>query len=154
MCIPKGIVVNASGEWVLLVKRNIYGQKQAGRVWNNYLVSKLTSPEIGFVQSKYDECVFYHRKAVYILYSDDSILVVPDEAELTDIVNRIQDVGLDITEEGDLEDFLGINIDRRTDNSYNLSQPRLIDQIIQELHLEQDNVTTIPTGPAKMESSE
>jgi hypothetical protein len=145
MRIPKGIVVNAPGEWVLRVKRNKYGQKQAGRVWNNYLVSKLTSPQIGFVQSKYDECVFYHGNAMSVLFTDESILARPDEEELTNIINRIKAVGLDITEEGDLEDFLGINIDRRADDSYNLSQPQLIDQIIRDLHLDQDNVTTKPT---------
>jgi hypothetical protein len=54
-----------------------------------------------------------------------------------DIVERIKAVGLDITEEGELEDFLGINIDRIDGNTYHLSQPQLIDQIIQDLHLNQ-----------------
>jgi hypothetical protein len=127
MQIPKGIVINAPGEWVLQVKRNIYGQKQAGQVWNSFLVKKLTGPDIGFVQSQYDECVFYHGKAIYVLYTDDSILAGPDEEELNTIVSRIKAVGLDITEEGDLEDFLGINIDRLDDRAYHLSQSQLID---------------------------
>jgi hypothetical protein len=38
MRIPKGIVINATGDWALRVKRNIYGQKQAGRIWNEHLV--------------------------------------------------------------------------------------------------------------------
>jgi hypothetical protein len=60
MRIPKGIVINATGEWALRVKRNIYGQKQAGRVWNEHLLHKLTSRAVGFKQSKHDDCVFYH----------------------------------------------------------------------------------------------
>ena len=44
-------------DYVLKINRNIYGQKQAGRVWNNYLVNKLVN-ELGFKQSKSDECVF------------------------------------------------------------------------------------------------
>ena len=112
MKVPKGIKVSKPGDWVLKVRKNVYGQKQAGRVWNQYLVEKLTSPEVGFRQSKYDECVFYKGKAVYMLYTDDSILAGPDEAELRDIVESIKSTGLDITEEGDLEDFLGVNIDK------------------------------------------
>ena len=36
-------------EYVLKIHRNIYGQKQAGRVWNHYLVNKLAN-ELGFKQ--------------------------------------------------------------------------------------------------------
>ena len=38
MKIPKGIQVNSSTEYVLKVERNLYGQRQAGRVWNQHLV--------------------------------------------------------------------------------------------------------------------
>jgi hypothetical protein len=65
----------------------------------------------------------------------------PNEDELNNIIDRIKSAGLDITEEGDLADFLGINIDRVSDNAYHLSQPQLIDQIIRDLRLDQDNVT-------------
>jgi hypothetical protein len=58
-----------------------------------------------------------------VLYTDNSILAGPDEKELDDIVGRIKAVGLDITEEGEIEDFLGINIDRVDGNTYHLSQP-------------------------------
>ncbi len=46
-----------SKDHVLKLVANLYGQKQAGRVWNQYLVEKLQS--IGFKQSKVDECIFY-----------------------------------------------------------------------------------------------
>jgi hypothetical protein len=94
-------------------------------------VQKLTNRAVGFKQSKHDDYAFYHGKAIYVLYTDDSILAGPDEKELYDIVERIKAVGLDITEEGELEDFLGINIDRIDGNTYHLSQPQPIDQIIQ-----------------------
>ena len=38
MKIPKGIQVDSSTEYVLKVEQNLYGQKQAGRVWNQHLV--------------------------------------------------------------------------------------------------------------------
>jgi hypothetical protein len=79
MRVPTGIIIQAPGQWVLRVKRNICWQKQAGRVWNQYLVSKLTSPKVGFVQSQHDECAFYYGKAISVLYTDDSILAGPDE---------------------------------------------------------------------------
>ena len=44
-------------DYVLKIHRNIYEQKQAGRVWNHYLLNKLVN-ELGFKLSKVDECVF------------------------------------------------------------------------------------------------
>jgi hypothetical protein len=145
MRIPKGIVIDQPGEWVLRVKKNIYGQKQAGRVWNKYLVEKLTSPQVGFVQSKHDECVFYKGKAIYVLYTDDSILAGPDPQELQDIIKLIADSGLKITQEGTIEDFLGVNIESMGEGKFHLSQPKLIDQILKDLGLEQPNTTSRAT---------
>jgi hypothetical protein len=51
---------------------------------------------------------------------------------------------LNITEEGDLEDFLGVQIERKKDGTVHLTQPHLIDQILKELRLDDDNVTTKP----------
>jgi hypothetical protein len=57
MKLPRGFEVDGSpDDYVLLLKANLYGQKQAGRVWNIHLVERLLS--IGFVQSTVDECVF------------------------------------------------------------------------------------------------
>ena len=57
MEVPKGFNINNSKEYVLKLKKNLYGQKQAGRVWNKHLGTKLAS--IGFKQSLTDKCVFY-----------------------------------------------------------------------------------------------
>jgi hypothetical protein len=64
--------------YVLNVLRNIYGQKQAGKVWNQYLTNKLIGT-LGFTQSKTDECVFYRGKMMYVLYTNNSILVGADK---------------------------------------------------------------------------
>jgi hypothetical protein len=146
MKIPKGFELDQGdpNDYVLQLHKNVYGQKQAGRVWNKYLVNKLVK-ELRFVQSKTDECVFYRGSTMYVLYTDDSILAGPDKAEINQIIKEMQKVKLNITVEGDLEDFLGINIDRRKDGTINLTQPHLIDQILKDLRLEDENVTTKDT---------
>jgi transposase InsO family protein len=73
MELPKGFTIKdgePEGDYVLQLHQNIYGQKQAGRVWNHYLVDHLL--QVGFIQSAHDPCVFYKGKAIYILYTDDS----------------------------------------------------------------------------------
>ena len=78
MEIPKVFDVDESENrrYALRLKANVYGQKQAGRVWNKYLVTKLM--KIGFVPSEIDECVFYKDGMIYVLYTDDSILTGPN----------------------------------------------------------------------------
>lgn len=72
---------------------------------------------------------------MYVLYTDDSILA----GEIHPIIKEMKQVKLDIMVEGDHLDFLGANIDRLPDGSYHLSQPNLIDSILNDLQLSGDN---------------
>jgi len=96
MKIPKGFDLGGakSSDWVLKLRKNLYGQKQAGRVWNKHLVAKLKT--IGFQQSQVDECVFYKDSLIYVLYTDDSILTGPREKDIDDAIEQMKNVGLDI----------------------------------------------------------
>ena len=56
MKVPKGFEIEGGNEddYVLKIHQNIYGQKQSGRVWNQYLVLKLVNV-LGFKQSTVDK---------------------------------------------------------------------------------------------------
>ena len=148
MEIPKGFKIDEGNtkDYVLKLHRNVYGQKQASRVWNKYLSNILVN-KVGFKQSAVDECVFYRGNVMYVLYTDDSILAGPDLSEIDKAIQDIQAAELDITIEGDIQDFLGINIERREDGTIHLTQPHLIDQVIKDLKLP-ENATTKSTPAA------
>ena len=139
MQVPKGFQIGNedTSKYALRLNRNVYGQKQAGRVWNKFLEQKLIK-EVGFKQSEVDECVFYKGRTMYLLYTDDSILAGPSEKEINTIIRQIKGAGLNITEEGDIQDFLGINIVRHNNGRVTLSQPHLIDQILTDLKMDKD----------------
>jgi hypothetical protein len=63
-------------KYVLKLVKNLYGQKQAGKVWYNHLKKKLI--KLNFIQSKLDECVFYYRTTIFLIYTDDTILIGPN----------------------------------------------------------------------------
>ena len=135
MAIPKGFEVDGDGEYALKLVKNLFGQKQAGRVWNIHLVDKLKG--IGFRQSEIDECLFYKGACIFVLYTDDSILAGPNAEELDHIIQQMMDIGLDLTVEKGIEDFLGVQIERiNGGKSFKLSQPHLIKDILAELHLD------------------
>lgn len=143
MKIPKGLDVDGDpAQQVFRMDKNVYGNKAAGRIWNKYLVSKLKS--IGFEQSKIDECIFYKGRTIYLLYTDDSILAGPDEQEIEDIYKQMQEAGLKVTKEGKLDDFLGVNIERKEDNTIHLTQPTLIKSVLEDLRLLDDKVNPKP----------
>ena len=142
MKVPKGFRITGkdSDDYVLKLNKNVYGQKQAGRVWNKYLETKLIK-SVGFKKSKIDECVYYRGKTIYLLYTDDSILAGPCQKEIEQVIVDIKAAGLEITEEGDIQDFLGINIQHhKNKGEIELTQPHLIDQIIKYMRMEKDNV--------------
>jgi hypothetical protein len=78
MKIPKGFSIDEgkNDDYVLNVYKNIYGQKQAGRVWHHYLVKVDWYSWIHTIQN-IDKCVFYQGKTIYIHYTNDSILAGP-----------------------------------------------------------------------------
>jgi len=76
------------------------------------------------------------------------ILAGPDLKELDKIIEDMKKVGLDQTVEGDISDFLGINIQHHSDGTIHLTQPHLIDSILEELGLATDSTKSKATPAA------
>ena len=72
---------------------------------------------------------------MYALYIDDSILGAPTHKELDAAIKAIQDTKLHITFEGDLADFLGVKIKRKSTNEIIFTRPHLIDNILNDVVL-------------------
>jgi len=72
--------------------------------------------------------------------------------EIQTIIDKMRRVGLNITAEGTIEDFLGVKITRTTESTFELTQPHLVQQILQDLHLDQENVNAkdIPALSSKL----
>jgi hypothetical protein len=106
MELPTGIHTKHrnSKDHVLKLLANIYGQKQAGRVWNSYLVTKLR--EINFKQSLIDDCVFYRDEVIFIVYINDGIFLGPSNQQLHDIVNELRNLKLSIEDQGHPADYV------------------------------------------------
>ncbi len=103
---------------------------------------------IGFRQCQSEECVFTRGKAIYVLYTDDSILTRPDLKELDMIIEDMKRAGLELMVKGDISDFLGFNIQRHNDGTVHLTQPHLIDSILKELGLQANSAKSKATPAA------
>ena len=95
---------------------------------------------IGFVQSKVDECVFFRGNVIFLCYVNDGIFAGPSIEEITEALNDLSDHrkanNKYVTEDqGDIKDYLGINFEYLPDDKIKLSQPHLIAQIVEEVGL-------------------
>ncbi len=119
-------------DYVLKLTKNLYGQKQAGRVWYLYLVKHLK--DMGFTQSRVDPCVFYFRQCVILIYVDDTILLGPTKADVDEIISMLQS-SFNLQDEGSMSDYLGVKITTNQDKTITLTQPQIINSILQDLNL-------------------
>ena len=136
---------------VLKLKRNVYGQKQAGRVWNQYIDQGMRS--IGFAPSKFDPCLCYRNSVIFLVYIDDCIVFGPDDRVIDDVVTDLRNSSQNFTvdDQGEVGDFLGIQVLKRDDGSIILTQPHLINSIIQDLHLQsRSNPKSTPSITTKL----
>jgi hypothetical protein len=110
MELPTGIHTKRrnSKDHVLKLLANIYRQKQAGCMWNSYLVTKLR--EINFKQSLIDNCIFYRDVVIFIVYVDDGIFLGLSDQQLRDIINKLRNLKLSIEDQGHPADYAGVSI--------------------------------------------
>ena len=153
MKLPVGLRYEGIDEskYCLKLKKNIYGQRQAGRVWNKYLVDGLKN--IGFKQSKAgDECVFYRGDVIFFVYVDDGCFISPNANSVDRAIRDLQNPKLakheyDLEDRGDIADYLGINFRKESNGTLKLTQPQLIDDILKEVGIT-ETTRTKPTPAA------
>jgi hypothetical protein len=144
MELPQGIQTKHgnSKEYVLKLEKNIYGQKQAVCVWNSFLVDKLTS--IGFTTSLIDDCVFFCSDVIFMVYMDDGIFLGSNDLQLQEVIKEIQNLGFNNEDQGHPADYVGVNIKKLKDGSYEFTQRALIDSIVNDVGLKDAKVKTVP----------
>jgi len=88
--------------------------------------------KLQFSQSDYDPCIYYLRNVIMGVYVDYCLVVTPTEAETLKVYEDLK-AEFEVTNEGPIEAYLGVNITRNTDGSLLMTQPLLIQQILNEL---------------------
>jgi hypothetical protein len=137
MEIPQGFKFAGSRKTHCLeLRKNLYGQKQAGRVWNEYLHEGLVAR--GFSQSKVDMCLYYKGNVALMLYVDDGIFCAPTQGDIDEAYKLISEpfgefLPFNMTDEGDISDYLGVKVDHLPNGTIKLLQPYLIQSILDNL---------------------
>ena len=127
---PEGHLVKGKEDWVYKLHKSVYGQRQASRNWFIHLSKTLAT--LGFEQSKLDECVYMYRKngtQMYILAHVDDMAVFCDNDDFKQKVLKKLCESFAVKDEGPLAMFLGVQISRMSDGSFEMSQKHYIDAL-------------------------
>ena len=79
---------------------------------------------------------------IVLTYVDDCIIIGPAIKEIDAFVTSMKDGNENfvLTDEGDIDKFLGIEITQLDKNRFKISQPYLIDRIVSLLNLNPDEL--------------
>jgi len=125
-----------SDVYVILISKNLYGLKQAGNNWFDKLRESLLSR--GFCQSSIDPCLFIRKDIILIVYVNDCLLFAKSDAFLDSFVTSLQSE-FNLTCDGDVGAFLGLQLTRTSTGSLELNQPGLIGKIAKECGLDEES---------------
>ena len=126
MLLPQGF--DADGrDFVLLLQKNLYGLKQASMTWFEKLRDGLVA--CGFCQSIVDPCCFHQAHLVLLVFLDDCLLFSWHVATVDKLLISLR-LEFVLTDEGNVSDYLGIRMIKHSDGRIELTQPALIQQII------------------------
>ena len=106
---------------VLKLIRNLYGLKDTGKIWFDHLTEGLEN--MGFKPMISDPCIYTRGSNIIVLYVDDCIIIYKTEAEVNEIFVEIDRNGYKMTDEGTMEEYLGILITPNEYSAYRMSQP-------------------------------
>jgi hypothetical protein len=139
MELPRGMVPDHDEAnkhlYVLKLKKNLYGLKQASFNWFDKLKNGLMDRD--FKPSKIDACLYYKKGMIVLTYVDDCIIIGDKMKEIDEFVKSMQNgpENFILTDEGDIDKFLGIEIEYLDSNRFELKQPFLIERICRTLGL-------------------
>ena len=146
MQIPDGYQTSPGSKKVLKLKKNLYGLRQASYNWSNLLRSGLE--KLGFTQSTHEPCLFMKDDIICCVYVDDTFFFAKTDEIIDEHIKQLQDLNFELTDEGDVENFLGVKIDKLDQGSFKMSQPALTDTIITALGLNTNTATKQHNTPA------
>ena len=141
---PEGFTHNSNKEMVCKLNKAIYGLKQAPRVWFDKLKSTLV--KFGYKSLKSDNSIFTKINDIattYILiYVDDFIITGSSELEIKKVTAMLNSE-FSVKDLGDLNYFLGIEVQRYGTSEMHLNQRKYIADILSRAKM--DKANTLPT---------
>ena len=153
MQLPTGTTIQGMDptKHLLKLQKNLYSLKDSQVTWHEHIKTGLLSR--GFQQSKIDPCLFVKGTVLLVLYIDDAALFSPNSVAINREIMSLKQ-SFDLTDEGDLQDYLETQLTQHPDGRIELQQKKTIDNCLEMLGMgpTSKNVKThdTPAGSSKI----
>lgn len=150
---PPGFNNGETGQ-VCLLKKSLYGLKQAARAWNDAIHEVLITA--GFTQSKTDQCLYskyINGSWCYVLIYVDDITVACNTKKQVKIIESILSSKFEMQNLGEIKHYLGIEVTRDSDGNFELCQSNYIEQIALKFGLQGAKEAKTPMDVSYYKSS-
>ena len=136
------------GDYVLKLKKSLYGQVDAPLYYYRYLREKLIG--YGFEASSYDPCLYIRKSDGMMMctYVDDCIFFHKDQAAIDTLIAQMkEDMPLTMEDgEDNAYAFLGVTVKRHENGDVELTQTGLIKKVLALCGMEDCNAKDTPAG--------
>lgn len=126
---------------VLLIRRSLYGLKQAARDWHERCIKELR--KLGFEQTLSDPCMLRHptRNITLLIYVDDICIAARSIDQVKWFKNEFQKV-FKVKDLGEMKKILGIRVTRdRKNRTLRMNQTHYLTEVLDRLHMSADKHT-------------
>ena len=137
---PRGFVGNR--DYVLKLKRMLYGLRDSPREFFNHLTERLV--RIGMKPSAFDPCLFLSDNVIVLVYVDDLLVYGRTQADIDTFVDRIRQEEILLRKEDTAEGYLGVHIERDGSTTV-LKQTGLTRRVVKALGLDNKYSTACST---------
>ena len=135
-----------------LKKRGVYFEASEEPLWyeasRSQLVQKLSRAlgNLSINPSKVVPCVFIGDNITVLVYVDDCLIFLKEKDKINRLIEKLKNKGkLDPTDEGDVDKYRGVDIERnKEDKSITFKQTFLIQRAIELVGLRASNQVDIP----------
>ena len=146
---PEGFISPGNENKVCLLKRSIYGLKQASRQWHKTFDDHMQ--KVGFISSRYDSCVYVKKVngkpvAYLLLYVDDMLVAGVNKQTVQEVKDDLSRA-FDMKDLGGARRILGMSIIRdRARGRIWLTQSDYISRLITRFKVENIKPVSTPLG--------
>ena len=112
---------------LLNLQKNLYGLKDGQVTWHKHIKARLLS--LGFQQSKVAPCLFIKGTVLLVLYVDDTTLFYPNSVAINCEITSLKQ-SFELTNEGELQGYLGTQLTTYPDSRIELQQKKMIDSCL------------------------
>lgn len=138
---PTGFAIEGQNK-VCLLKKSLYGLKQASRAWNEKVHKVLVSN--GYKQLKTEKCVYYNDNVIIALYVDDFFVFSSNEQQKLALY-KLLSFNFKIKVLGPVKQALGMKVDRdRKQGTLKLTQSEYVKNLLKKFGMEDCHKTATP----------